>query len=117
MVTLPIFPGFLYENTGGHTLGSWYAIVLIAMFNVFDLIGRYAPLIKWLKLDSRKSLMTAVLARLLFVPAFYFTAKYAGEGWMIMLVSVLGLTNGHLTTCVMTVAPKGYMVCIYATSV
>ncbi|GER41616.1 equilibrative nucleoside transporter, partial [Striga asiatica] len=26
-----IFPGFLYENTGNHQLGSWYAVVLIAI--------------------------------------------------------------------------------------
>lgn len=25
VVTLSIFPGFLYENTGEHRLGDWYA--------------------------------------------------------------------------------------------
>ncbi|KAF2539514.1 hypothetical protein F2Q68_00020480 [Brassica cretica] len=25
-----------------------------------------------------------------------------------MLISVLGLTNGHLTVCILTAAPKGY---------
>ncbi|KAI4304317.1 hypothetical protein MLD38_039847 [Melastoma candidum] len=108
VITLSIFPGFLYENTGHHQLGSWYALVLIAMYNVLDFIGRYTPLIKWLKIESRKLLMTAILSRLLFIPAFYFTAKYGDQGWMIMLTSLLGLTNGHLTVCVMTVAPRGY---------
>ncbi|XP_057537049.1 equilibrative nucleotide transporter 3-like [Amaranthus tricolor] len=107
-LTLSIFPGFLFENTGEHKLGDWYAVVLIAMYNVLDLIGRYTPLIKCVKLDSRKGLMIAILARFLFVPAFYFTAKYGDQGWMIMLTSLLGFTNGHLTVCVMTVAPKGY---------
>ncbi|XP_021719390.1 equilibrative nucleotide transporter 3-like isoform X2 [Chenopodium quinoa] len=108
VLTLSIFPGFLYEDTGNHTLGAWYSIVLIAMYNVLDLVGRYTPLIKCLNLESRKGLMIAILARFLFVPAFYFTAKYANEGWMIMLTSLLGFTNGHLTVCVMTAAPKGY---------
>ncbi|KAJ4837739.1 hypothetical protein Tsubulata_015330 [Turnera subulata] len=45
VLTLSIFPGFLYENTGQHGLGAWYALVLIAMYNVWDLIGRYVPLI------------------------------------------------------------------------
>ncbi|CAO2842738.1 unnamed protein product [Amaranthus hypochondriacus] len=107
-LTLSIFPGFLFENTGEHKLGDWYAVVLIAMYNVLDLIGRYTPLIKCVKLESRKGLMIAILARFLFVPAFYFTAKYGDQGWMIMLTSLLGFTNGHLTVCVMTVAPKGY---------
>ncbi|RWW61162.1 hypothetical protein BHE74_00031804 [Ensete ventricosum] len=85
-----------------------YALVLISMYNVWDLIGRYVPLIKCLKLTSRKGLMAATLARFLFIPAFYFTSKYGAEGWMIMLTSVLGLTNGYLTVCVLTDAPKGY---------
>lgn len=85
--------------------------MLIAMYNLLDLIGRYTPLIKFLKLESRKGLLIVILSRFLFVPAFYFTAKYGGEGWMIMLTSLLGYTNGHLTVCVMTAAPKGYKVC------
>nr|XP_043624405.1 equilibrative nucleotide transporter 3-like [Erigeron canadensis] len=108
VLTLSIFPGFLYENTGHHQLGSWYPLVLIAMYNVWDLISRYIPLIKSIKMTSRKGLMIAILLRFLFVPAFYFTAKYGDQGWMIMLISLLGLTNGYLTVCVMTVAPKGY---------
>ncbi|KAI3765149.1 hypothetical protein L2E82_15175 [Cichorium intybus] len=107
VLTLSIFPGFLYENTGKHQLGSWYPLVLIAMYNAWDLISRYIPLIGFLKIESRKGLMIAILARFLFVPAFYFTAKYGDQGWMIMLISLLGLTNGYLTVCVMTVAPKG----------
>ncbi|XP_074334417.1 equilibrative nucleotide transporter 3-like [Apium graveolens] len=108
VLTLSIFPGFLYENTGKHHLGSWYPLVLIAMYNVLDLIGRYVPMIDLIKLESRKGLMIAILSRFLLIPAFYFTAKYGDQGWMILLVSFLGLTNGYLTVCVMTVAPKGY---------
>lgn len=29
-----------------------------------------------------------------------------------MLTSLLGLTNGYLTVCVLTAAPKGYKVCV-----
>lgn len=108
VLTLSIFPGFLSEDTGSHSLGSWYALVLIAMYNVWDLIGRYTPLLKCLMITSRKGLMVATLSRVLFIPAFYFTAKYGDQGWMIMLTSLLGITNGHLTVCVMTAAPKGY---------
>ncbi|CAN0914763.1 Equilibrative nucleotide transporter 3 [Linum grandiflorum] len=107
-LTLSIFPGFLSEDTGSHSLGTWYALVLIAMYNVWDLIGRYIPLAKFMKLESRKGLTAAVLSRFLLVPAFYFTAKYGDQGWMILLTSVLGLTNGYLTVCVLTAAPKGY---------
>ncbi|XP_054779088.1 equilibrative nucleotide transporter 3-like isoform X2 [Prosopis cineraria] len=108
VLTLSIFPGFLYENTGSHQLGEWYPLVLIAMYNVLDLISRYVPLIQCLKMESRKGLLISILARFLLIPAFYFTAKYGDQGWMILLVSFLGLTNGYLTVCVLTVAPKGY---------
>jgi len=78
------------------------------MYNVWDLIGRYVPLIPCLKLTSRKVMMAAVLARFLFIPAFYFTAKYGDQGYMIFLTSFLGLTNGYLTVCVLMEAPNGY---------
>ncbi|KAH8511996.1 hypothetical protein H0E87_009256 [Populus deltoides] len=108
VLTLSIFPGFLYEDTGKHQLGSWYSLVLVAMFNVWDLISRYIPLVECLKLESRNGLMVASLSRFLLVPAFFFTAKYGDQGWMIMLTSFLGLTNGYLSVCVLTEAPKGY---------
>ncbi|XWS12752.1 hypothetical protein CRYUN_Cryun37aG0117300 [Craigia yunnanensis] len=108
VLSLSIFPGFLYENTGQHKLGSWYPLVLIAIYNLWDLISRYLPLVKFLKIESRKGLIVAILSRFLLIPAFYFTAKYGDQGWMILLVSFLGLTNGHLTVCVLTAAPKGY---------
>ncbi|PAN13627.2 hypothetical protein PAHAL_2G407900 [Panicum hallii] len=108
VLTLSIFPGFLSEDTGAHSLGTWYALVLIAMYNVWDLIGRYVPLIQCLKLTSRKGMMAAILARFLFIPAFYFTANYGNQGYMIFLTSFLGLTNGYLTVCVLMEAPKGY---------
>ncbi|CAK8575548.1 unnamed protein product [Lathyrus sativus] len=108
VLTLSIFPGFLSEDTGKHSLGTWYALVLITMYNVWDLIGRYIPLIKILNLESRKLITTASISRFLLIPAFYFTAKYGTQGWMIMLTSFLGLSNGYLTVCVLTSAPKGY---------
>lgn len=80
------------------------------VFNVWDLISRYVPLIESVKLESRKGLLIASLSRFLLIPAFYFTAKYGNEGWMIFLVSFLGITNGYLSVCILTAAPKGYKV-------
>ncbi|XP_042519580.1 equilibrative nucleotide transporter 3-like [Macadamia integrifolia] len=108
VLTLSIFPGFLSEDSGSHSLGSWYVVVLIAMYNVWDLVGRYVPLIKGLMIKSRKGLLISIISRFLFIPAFYFTTKYGSQGWMLMLTSILGLSNGYLTVCVMTAAPKGY---------
>ncbi|GJN32709.1 hypothetical protein PR202_gb21231 [Eleusine coracana subsp. coracana] len=107
VLSLAIVPGFVAEDTGSHSLGSWYALVLIASFNVLDLVGRYIPLIEQIKLTSRKGLVISSVLRFLLVPAFYYTVKYGDQGWMIMLTAFLGLTNGYLTVCVLTEAPKG----------
>ncbi|MED6222053.1 Epsin-3, clathrin recruitment and traffic between the Golgi and endosome [Stylosanthes scabra] len=107
-LTLSIFPGFLSEDTGKHSLGNWYALVLIAAYNVCDLIGRYIPLLEFIKMESRKLITTTIVSRVILIPAFYFTAKYGDQGWMLMLTSFLGLSNGYLTVCVLTNAPKGY---------
>ncbi|XP_018437960.1 equilibrative nucleotide transporter 7 [Raphanus sativus] len=101
-LTLSIFPGFLYENTGKHELNSWYPLVLITCFNVCDALSRYTTLIKPLKMESGTWITICALARILLVPAFYFTAKYADQGWMIFLTSFLGITNGYLTVCTLT---------------
>ncbi|CAN7028808.1 unnamed protein product [Brassica oleracea var. botrytis] len=108
ILSLSIFPRFLYENTGQHGLGSWYALVLVAMYNSGNMVRRYTPLVEWLKIENRKGLTLVVFSRFLFIPAFYFTAKYGDQGWMIMLVSLLGLTTGHFNVCIHITAPKGY---------
>ncbi|KAG7557698.1 MFS transporter superfamily [Arabidopsis suecica] len=108
VLTLSIVPGFLYENTGQHGLGTWYALILVAMYNCWGLVGMYTPLVKWLKIEKRKGLTDAVLLRFFLIPVFYYTVKYGDQGWMIMLISILGLTNGHLSVCILTIAPKGY---------
>lgn len=80
------------------------------MFNVGDLLGRYIPLIDSLRLKSRRALVVACLSRAAFIPAFYFTAKYGPQGWMIILTILLGISNGYITVCAFVGAPKGYLV-------
>ena len=58
--------------------------------------------------------MIVILFCFLLIPAFQFTSKYGDQGWMIMLTSFFGLTNGYLTVCVYTLAPKGYKVLVFA---
>ncbi|KAL8214686.1 hypothetical protein R6Q57_004135 [Mikania cordata] len=109
VIALSILPGFLYENTGSHKLGTWYPIVLVTTYHVSNLLSRYVPTIKCLKMESRKGLMILVLSRFLLIPAFYFTAKYCDQGWMIALVFVLGFSTGYPTICVMMAAPQPYI--------
>lgn len=90
-----------------------YAVVLIASYSVWDLVGRYLPLIEHIKMMSRKGLLVVNCSRFLFVPAFYDAVKYDDQGWVIALTSFLELSNGYLTVCLLTEATKGYKVSVY----
>ncbi|XP_023636733.1 equilibrative nucleotide transporter 2 isoform X1 [Capsella rubella] len=109
LLTTSIFHGFLSKDMGKHNLGDWFLLVLIAVFNFSDLVGRYVPLVKKLKIRSQKVLMIISCGRFLLVPALYFTAKYGNQGWIIFLTSVLGSSNGYLTVCILTTAPEGHL--------
>ncbi|RVW76160.1 Equilibrative nucleotide transporter 3 [Vitis vinifera] len=88
-------------------LGHLVTLSIFPVFNVWDMISRYFPIVKCLRLP-RRGLMVGILIQFLFIPAFYFTAKYGDQGWMILLTSFLSIFNGYLTVCVFTNAPKGY---------
>lgn len=107
-VSLSIFPGFLYEDTGNHELGTWYVLVLVAVYNAGDFGGRYLPLWRLFYLESRKVMFLLCVARVLFIPCFYFAAKYADAGWMIFLCLMLGTTSGYLSVLGFMRAPRGY---------
>lgn len=82
--------------------------MLVALYNAGDFISRYFTLLYlW---DSRKGLFFACLSRALFIPCFYFAAKYATAGWMFLLCLSLGFSNGYLSTCIFMIAPRGYNV-------
>ncbi|KAL6333531.1 hypothetical protein AAG906_028716 [Vitis piasezkii] len=55
-------------------------LFVLQLFNVWDMISRYFPIVKCLRLP-RRGLM----------------AKYGDQGWMIPLTSFLGIFNGYLT--------------------
>ncbi|KDP41895.1 hypothetical protein JCGZ_26913 [Jatropha curcas] len=81
VLTLAIFPGFLYENTGEHKLGEWKI---------------YSPN-RILEIGVQKGHNDC--------KSFEFST-YSSVLWL----SVLGLTYGYLTMCVLTAAPTGYRV-------
>ncbi|RLM53048.1 hypothetical protein C2845_PMPSC006787 [Panicum miliaceum] len=107
LLTLSVFPGFLAEDVGSHSLGSWAGTGRSLLGSLCSQHPETKTMQR-LKLTSRKGLSAAVLARFALLPAFYYAGKRGGEGWMIALASVLGLSNGYLTVCVLTEAPKGY---------
>ncbi|TMW89732.1 hypothetical protein EJD97_016725 [Solanum chilense] len=107
-VTLSIFPGFLAENLESSFLKDWYPIILITIYNVSDFVGKSLTALYVVK--SSGNATWGCVARVLFYPLF--TACLHGPKWLkcevsiVFLTTMLGLTNGYLTSVIMIIVPK-----------
>ncbi|KAM7251717.1 hypothetical protein ACFE04_023600 [Oxalis oulophora] len=108
VMTLSIFPGYITEDVHSAVLKDWYGILLISAYNVFDLVGK--SLTSIYLLENAKIAISSCLVRLLFLPLFYGCLHgprfLRTEIPVIALTSLLGLTNGYLTSVLMILAPK-----------
>lgn len=108
IVTLSIFPGFIAEDLESKFLRDWYPILLIAVYNIADLVGKSLTAIYILQ--SIKKATWGCIGRLVFY--LLFTACLHGPTWlkteipMVFLTFMLGLTNGYLTSVMMIRVPK-----------
>ncbi|XP_041373222.1 equilibrative nucleoside transporter 4-like [Gigantopelta aegis] len=107
-VTLCLFPGIESEVISCK-IGSWMPIVLMAVFNLFDFIGK---IIASLHYDwPRGRLVVLTLSRIIFVPLLMICATprirpiLMGDGWPIVLSLLLGITNGYFGSVPMILAP------------
>ncbi|XP_078441028.1 equilibrative nucleotide transporter 1 [Wolffia australiana] len=107
-VTLSIFPGYLTQDVHSEALKDWYSIILIATYNVFDLVGKCLPAVYMVQ--SEAGAIMGAVARLLFFPLFlacmHGPEMLRTEIPVTVLTSLLGLTNGYLTSVLMILAPK-----------
>ncbi|KAJ3678161.1 hypothetical protein LUZ60_001964 [Juncus effusus] len=108
MVTLSIFPGYITEDVHSETLKDWYPIILIAGYNIFDLVGKTLP--AFYLLENSNTAVWGCVARLLFYPLFIACLHgpefFRTEIPVTVLTCLLGLTNGYLTAVIMILAPK-----------
>jgi equilibrative nucleoside transporter 1/2/3 len=76
------------------TLGDWYPIVLITLFNIADFMGKNLPFCGWQ--PSQKQLLVAAVARLLiFLPSFVAATALGLHAAVVgLLTFALGLSNG-----------------------
>ncbi|XP_051146269.1 equilibrative nucleotide transporter 1 [Andrographis paniculata] len=108
VVTLSIFPGSVTEDVHSAALKDWYPIILIAGYNVFDLIGKSLTAVYLM--ENAKAAIGGSFARLLFLPLFYGCLHgpevMKSEIPVTVLTCLLGLTNGYFTSVLMILAPK-----------
>lgn len=107
-VTLAIFPGYITEDVHSEVLKDWYPILLIASYNVFDLVGKSLTAVYLLQ--NEKVAIGSCIARLLFFPLFlgclHGPQFFRTEIPVTILTCLLGLTNGYLTSVLMIMIPK-----------
>ena len=108
VVTLAIFPGYITEDVHSQILKDWYPILLIAGYNVFDLVGKCLTAVYLLQ--NAKVAIGGCIARLLFFPLFlgclHGPKFFRTEIPVTILTCLLGLTNGYLTSALMILIPK-----------
>uniref|UniRef100_A0A0K2V727 Uncharacterized protein n=1 Tax=Lepeophtheirus salmonis TaxID=72036 RepID=A0A0K2V727_LEPSM len=107
-VTLLLFPGIESEIISCN-LGSWMPVLLMAVFNFTDLVGKVMASLPYSWSGSELFLMS--MARLILVPLMVMCAapRHApllkGEGWAILVSAALGLSNGIFGSIPMILAP------------
>ncbi|XVE75061.1 hypothetical protein DITRI_Ditri12bG0067100 [Diplodiscus trichospermus] len=112
IVTLSIFPGYITEDVHSLLLKDWYPVLLIAGYNVFDLVGKSFTAVYLV--ENTKVAITACVVRLLFFPLFigclHGPQYFRTEIPVSILTCLLGLTNGYLTSVLMIMAPKSVQI-------
>lgn len=109
VVTLSIFPGFITEDVHSESLKDWYPVLLIAAYNVFDLVGKCLTAV--VMPEDERIAVGGCVARLLFYPLFWGCLHgpmfLRTEIPVMIMTCLLGLTNGYLISVLMILAPNG----------
>lgn len=109
LVTLSLFPGVESEMINCQWR-EWLPIVLMALFNIFDVVGKVVALAAHQTLSPVK-LMLGSLLRLIYVPLMLLcilpkaSPLLSNTFWQFCLSSTLGLSNGYFGSVPMIRAP------------
>ncbi|KAG1666696.1 hypothetical protein FOA52_013608 [Chlamydomonas sp. UWO 241] len=108
IATLSVFPGVVAEDVHSESLGDWYPILLIALFNLSDAFGKLIPISTGLWANNQYYILAAAMIRVfLILPPLLLAAIHnAHAGIMSALVLVLGASNGYLTALTLVIAPS-----------
>jgi len=108
-VTLSLFPGVESEMINCQWR-EWFPIILMALFNVFDVLGKIVALAAH-HILSPMQLFTCSLLRFIYIPLMILcilpkhSPLLSNVFWQFFLSSTLGLTNGYFGSVPMIRAP------------
>ncbi|KAH7372613.1 hypothetical protein KP509_17G013000 [Ceratopteris richardii] len=102
--------GHITEDLHSSYFGDWYAIILALAYNLFDLIGKFLGGSSRFMILNKAFAVGGSFARVLFYLLFYLCLHgpnfFQSDAVVIISTSLLGLTNGYLTTILLIIAPK-----------
>ncbi|XP_077980121.1 equilibrative nucleoside transporter 4-like [Glandiceps talaboti] len=107
-VTLCLFPGIVSEVISC-SLGEWMPVILMALFNAFDFIGKIIAAIPYEWKGGRLVLVTS--SRILIVPLMMICVAprdspiLSHESWSMICSILLGITNGYFGSVPMILSP------------
>jgi len=99
VVTLSIFPGVLAEDLHTASLGDWYPLLLMTLFNVSDFVAKNAPLLPPPATPGcavrQRALLGWSVARVAFLPLFLAAMRWGAPAAVVATLCIaLGTTNG-----------------------
>jgi equilibrative nucleoside transporter 1/2/3 len=107
-ITLALFPGVTgLLRSNRHINADWFAILITALFMLFDFVGRTLP--QWFHLFSPTALLFPALSRLVFFPLLILCIHphvISADWASLIIISVMALSNGYCTTLAMIYGPQ-----------
>jgi len=111
-ITLLGFPGLMTSIPSSRIPADWYPIVLITVFNLFDLLGKITPAFfhsfDWSVPKRERGVLIACASRVVFVFLFVTSVHVTGaqhEAYVICVVALFAYSGGFLGAILMMVGP------------
>jgi equilibrative nucleoside transporter 1/2/3 len=109
-VTLAIFPGLVVTIPTYYPdspWASWFPIVSVLFFQLFDSIGRTVP--RWFVVLSQRTIVVPVLMRVAFLVLFLLCLKpryIVHDAFPLVFMAGMAFTNGYFSSLIMMFAPS-----------
>lgn len=110
LVNFIVFPGVMLEKPLHSMTDDWKVVSMLAMFNLFDIVGK--NLAQYRHLYSKWRIFGTVMARMIFIGLFVIQAVTSSIAvfntvWFGYLnIALFGLTNGFVTTALFILGPE-----------
>ena len=109
LVTLALFPSVVTIIPSTWNMPSWFPILIVTLFMIFDFVGRTLPRWQLFVVVSPKWLWALVWSRLIFFPLFILCVRpklFMADGWAYGFMVIFALSNGYAGSLAMMYGPN-----------